>query len=900
MANYGTLNIYGGTLETYTYAVNNQGTVLNIFGGTLSSLEQSAVFSSRGNVNIRGGHLTGAQRGTVYLINSALSISGAPVITCTSDTDPSQLYIDSGASVRTNDGATPTPSYYSGAELLVEFNTIGRTTGDTVITGVNESCRDLFRSSVDEYDFSYEFDSVNQEGMLKIADAVKTLTWYDENGDLLSGGPYIATAPYGQDTFLPNLPALNERVSIGWLYSTDGGENWQNQTVSVIYRVLTNTCFKRLYAVEPSGGDGSEAAPYEISTVEQLQGLAAFISKNNTFYSAADKHYRLEADLDLSTVCGATVGDWLPIGTYDNAFNGIFDGQNHTISNLYIDNSDITFMSTGLFGSVKGTVKNLTLTNASVSGGQSTGMLAGSTFGATITNCSISGFAEGKATTGGLIGYSSITTISDCTVNGEIHARNEPGALCGNAQNCAISLCDYSGCVVYPPDGYTTDASRTMAYRIRNTTIDIVGYYNGNWILTVYANDGYQISTEGLENAAVELQAGFASGGRYVRMAYTVTAIKTAITDGKLAFAADTKIGDNDAATIQTVTDSAGKPVALKMVDTHSDCNSKDAQFNLVFCDAGGVTNASSYWFGVFSQRFSNAFQQIDTSSYSNNDSGLAVSWQGINLAAGESKTFSAVLGVGRASATPQWVRTDSPNPVRLTMNGNLISVSAGIVHAQDEQHTMYYDIDGGEEKTVGSLTVGDPDTINTFLSLSGVAEGEHTIRFWVVNTSGATSEIVSHTVMVGDGPQPDEQRRVTARTDGGGSIAPYGQVELPDGSDFVFTITPDEGFIIADVKLDGVSILDMLDGNTLTLSNVLRSHQLRVSFKSESVTYESRTLQAASSEAIPTSSNTGSKAPDTGTAGGSLLPIALLGALCCAGAAIITMRKRRVESKQR
>jgi hypothetical protein len=76
-----------------------------------------------------------------------------------------------------------------------------------------------------------------------------------------------------------------------------------------------------------SGGNGSEAAPYIITTAAQLAKLAELVNEENEDYNAA--YYRLGNDIDLSDY-GAGWNDghgWIPIGNGWEFF-GVFDGNN--------------------------------------------------------------------------------------------------------------------------------------------------------------------------------------------------------------------------------------------------------------------------------------------------------------------------------------------------------------------------------------------------------------------------------------------------------------------------------------------------------------------------------------------------------------------------------------------
>jgi len=133
----------------------------------------------------------------------------------------------------------------------------------------------------------------------------------------------------------------------------------------------TNTKFRNLWC-DVIVGDGTIESPYYISTAEQLSaiGMGAEITDENGVatgvYAGAtgyeqyhsDLCYKLVSNIDASTVNN---GYWVPLQN----FNGRFDGNGHTISNIYIDvdgyqeffgdNADIRFMSgknAGMFASV--------------------------------------------------------------------------------------------------------------------------------------------------------------------------------------------------------------------------------------------------------------------------------------------------------------------------------------------------------------------------------------------------------------------------------------------------------------------------------------------------------------------------------------------------------------------
>jgi len=108
----------------------------------------------------------------------------------------------------------------------------------------------------------------------------------------------------------------------------------------------------------------------------------------------------------------------------------------HVISGLSIDR---TTDYVGLFGYVGngGTVRNLGLTNAAVSGGRYTGGLVGGNQG-TIANVYATGAVKGEDDTGGLVGVNQ-GTITNAYASGTVEGSDNTGGLVGYNLNGDIS-----------------------------------------------------------------------------------------------------------------------------------------------------------------------------------------------------------------------------------------------------------------------------------------------------------------------------------------------------------------------------------------------------------------------------------------------------------------------------
>lgn len=191
-------------------------------------------------------------------------------------------------------------------------------------------------------------------------------------------------------------------------------------------------------------GDGTKENPYIITSGGQLAYLANLVNDGNSYYAAC--HYKLGSDILLNNTDDfasweqkAPENEWTPIGysaddDSHSYFTGTFDGDDHTISGMYIsEESDYA----GLFGVVRnGHIKNLCVNGAYVEGKSYIGGIAGY-FSADATEnsgfeyCSFSGVVKASENNaGGIAGYfradgeNNTPVISDCCVFGSVNAGN--------------------------------------------------------------------------------------------------------------------------------------------------------------------------------------------------------------------------------------------------------------------------------------------------------------------------------------------------------------------------------------------------------------------------------------------------------------------------------------------
>ena len=161
---------------------------------------------------------------------------------------------------------------------------------------------------------------------------------------------------------------------------------------------------------------------YTVNNEKGLKNLAELVNNGET-----DINITLNTDLNLTNM------EWTPIGTESQPYTGTFDGGNHTITGLKIDQSGTD--NVGLIGCLGsgGKVQNVTLTNISVSGANCVGGIAGQNYG-TVENCSVNGTVTGKGftDTGGIAG-SNYGTISGCSAEGTVTGSVNVGGIAGGS-----------------------------------------------------------------------------------------------------------------------------------------------------------------------------------------------------------------------------------------------------------------------------------------------------------------------------------------------------------------------------------------------------------------------------------------------------------------------------------
>ena len=166
--------------------------------------------------------------------------------------------------------------------------------------------------------------------------------------------------------------------------------------------------------------------------------------------------------------------------------------------------------------------------------------------------------------------------------------------------------------------------------------------------------------------------------------------------------------------------------------------------------------------------------------------------------------------------------------PVTITNTGNQ---ELTVTLPTSEPYTISGSGEGWNENGSITLATGDSATF-TVRPNTGLGTGTYDETLTVTGTNGGNSAqaSVSLTFTV---EQPYIPPVVTYYINAGagenGSISPSGRVVVPAGGSRTFTITADEGYVVADVLVDGVSVGPV---GSYTFSNVRANHTISVIFR--------------------------------------------------------------------
>ncbi len=249
---------------------------------------------------------------------------------------------------------------------------------------------------------------------------------------------------------------------------------YRKRVLALILSVIMTICLvpvmgktTEVQASDTITGSGTQDDPYVLYKAEHLKWLSDrvhynYTEENNGFEG---KYIRLGSDIDISGY-----SNWTPIGfpleesanvvDTHSEFRGNFDGYGYKITGLTVNNP--TKNELGLFGIIgnTGSVRNLTVENATINGNEKVGIVAGNCYGI-IENCTVSGTVTGKKYTGGIVGYlpftsmsqyymvagySKVNELSNCLSKAVINGGEQTGGIAGYSRRI-IQSCTNDGSV---------------------------------------------------------------------------------------------------------------------------------------------------------------------------------------------------------------------------------------------------------------------------------------------------------------------------------------------------------------------------------------------------------------------------------------------------------------------
>ena len=285
----------------------------------------------------------------------------------------------------------------------------------------------------------------------------------------------------GSDPVIPALTVTNGTTPLvlGTDYLVEGTNNTAIGTATLTltgingYKGTTTKTFNivDLPLLDAEKSNSSEN-PYLIATEEDLEALASIVNTD----ARRNGYYKQTADITLTE-------EHTAIGTNNSSFNGRYDGDNKTISGLYINKPDAYYQ--GLFGYINSVyddaVKNVVIVDCDITAKSYVGGICGYLSYSNIRNCSVSGAikaADGVEANyhGGIVGYLDYYKISNCINTASVTGNgNYNGGIAGEmwrstAENCfnagIVEGTSYVGSIV----GYNYSGQFTNNYHTTATT----------------------------------------------------------------------------------------------------------------------------------------------------------------------------------------------------------------------------------------------------------------------------------------------------------------------------------------------------------------------------------------------------------------------------------------------
>ena len=517
-------------------------------------------------------------------------------------------------------------------------------------------------------------------------------------------------------------------------------------------------------------GSGTETDPYRISTAEWLKWFRDKVNSSKTS-DETKICVVLTADIDLKNEAWTPIGIGKDTRKEDLPYSGTFDGNGHTISGLNVNYGD---KNGGLFCHVKSaTIKNLTVAG-SVTYSSGDGIVYGGIVGcansSTIENCTNRCTVTGNWYAGGIVGWSVDSDIIGCANFGNISSPFRSGGICGK--------------ITGQVDAYGIDATIRDCYNVGMVS----GKYAGG--ITGQSDSG---------NIDI-----------LIANCYNVGSLH----------------GSNDRGEI------IGDPLSASSLTTIDNCyylptgNSASTSNRVIVKRTDSKTAAEFANRTVLAllkagERDNNADPWADECQY------LAAADKTLPVFNGQGDAHDHQSNDWESNETEHWqVCTCGAVFHKAQHSGGTATCTAKAKCADC----------GAEYGDTNPNHHGDK--LKHVVAKDATTREEGNIEYWHCEACGkyfsdnaATKEITQAETVI-----PKRQSSgsnysyytIKATAGAGGSISPSGNVSVREGRDQTFTITPDKGYAVSNVKIDGKSIGAV---KSYTFENVRRTHTIEVIF---------------------------------------------------------------------
>ena len=470
-----------GTLST---RANEQVVNLKINAGKTVELDLKGFTISGTDNNTAGNFYLIDNRGTLTISDSSEAKTGAIKLTAKNERNWSGSSVvvanNPGGNLTINSG---TIEHLGGTSMAYGVDNLTNGKGTYAETTINGGTIKSTYRAVRQFLNGVEADNILTVNGGVIEGTNKSIWMQDPSKNANTGNLTVKGGELKGDVYLTVTEGSTTwpvEVSIAASTLMNGSKVLSNNVPAGYDVVEKNGNWVVEYGVEENGNEVT------VLNAGGLKWLAAKVNAGDTFEG---KTVKLGANIDLNNE------NWTPIG-YWTTFNGTFDGQNHTISNLKHHGTEEDCY-VGLFGYTENaTIKNLTINNvdlklvanASWAGGHM-GALVGNIEGETvIENIKVTGdvkidgnkemagagriggvvggnvakvsfknvvvdanagsFVQGNTSIGGIAGQiQQVTTFENCSANIDVTAQQfYAGGIVGLAyQNTSFTNCVTSG-----------------------------------------------------------------------------------------------------------------------------------------------------------------------------------------------------------------------------------------------------------------------------------------------------------------------------------------------------------------------------------------------------------------------------------------------------------------------